>query len=314
MGRKGTERMKFRIGTRASALATWQARWVADQLSVRGVCADLVPISTAGDRSRSQPVEEIGSQGVFTKEIQAALLDGRIDVAVHSLKDLATEQVPELCLAAVPQRGPVGDVLVFRGGVGVSLDRLPERAVVGTGSPRRKSQLLHRRPDLCVQNIRGNVETRLAKLDEGQFDAVVLAEAGLRRLELDQRVGEALPTAIMLPAVGQGALGIESRADDAAVREVLDAIDDAPSRAAVVAERAMLKELEGGCSAPVAGWGRLECGRLRLQGRVLSLDGTQEIEATLDGCLEDPESLGRLVARRLCDEGAGELILASRQQ
>ncbi|HBO42451.1 MAG TPA: hydroxymethylbilane synthase [Planctomycetaceae bacterium] len=305
--------MKIRIGTRASALASWQAQWVADQLAIRGGHAEIVPISTAGDRSRTGPIDEIGSQGVFTKEIQAALLDGRIDIAVHSLKDLATEPVPGLCLAAVPERGPIGDVLVFRGGAGGPLDRLPERAAVGTGSPRRKAQLLHSRPDLRVENIRGNVETRLAKLDEGQFDALVLAEAGLRRLELDGRVGAALPTATMLPAVGQGALGIESRADNAAIHELLQAIDDAPSHAAVAAERAMLAALEGGCLAPVAGWGRIERGLLRLQGRVLSLDGARQIEATLDGRLEEPESLGRLVARRLDDEGAAELILAARQ-
>ena len=311
--------MEIRIGTRASSLATWQAEWVAAQLATRGVRAELVPILTAGDRSTQGPIEEIGAQGVFTKEIQNALLENRIDVAVHSLKDLATESVPGLCLAAVPERGPVGDVLVFRGESGGPLDRLPEKAAVGTGSPRRKAQLLHNRPDLRVDNIRGNVETRLRKLDDGCLDAgcldaVVLAEAGLRRLGLDRRIGQVLSTAIMLPAVGQGALGVESRENDTSVREILRAIDDTVSHAAIAAERAMLAALGGGCSAPVAGWSRVEQGMLRLQGRVLSYDGSRQIEVVLDGRVEEPESLGRLVARHLNDEGAAELIHDARSR
>jgi hydroxymethylbilane synthase len=305
--------MVLRIGTRASRLATWQAEWVASRLTEQGIKVELAPISTTGDRQRQGPISGIGGQGVFTKEIQNALLDRRIDVAVHSLKDLATEETPGLCLAAVPRRASVSDVLVFQGGAGDSIERLPKGAVVGTGSLRRKTQLLRHRPDLRVENIRGNVETRLAKLDEGQFNAVVLAEAGLRRLGFDERVGEVLPPSVMLPAVGQGALGIESREDDESTRKVLlEIIDDRAAHGSIVAERAMLAALHGGCSAPVAGWAREEEGTLRLEGRVLSLDGKRQVDAKASGLLDDPEGLGRLVAEQLIGQGAAELIREAR--
>ncbi|HLA85646.1 MAG TPA: hydroxymethylbilane synthase [Thermoguttaceae bacterium] len=306
--------MKLRLGTRASALAAWQARWVADRLARQGIDVELVPITTAGDRQRTEPIGQIGTQGVFTKEIQNELLAGRVDLAVHSLKDLATVAVPGLALVAVPERGPVADVLVFRDTVVTTLNDLPPRAVVATGSPRRKAQLLHARPDLRIKDLRGNVETRLAKLDAGRFDAVVLAEAGLRRLGLEARIGQVLPPAIMLPAVGQGALAVEMRADDPRARAVARAIDHASTHAAVAAERAMLAALQGGCLAPVAAWARVEGETLRLDGRVMRLDGSERLDAASTGPIAEPESLGRRVAAELIEQGAAEFIREARAE
>ena len=304
--------MQIRRGTRASALAKWQAEWGAARVEEAGVEVRVVPITTSGDRHARDPIADVGSQGVFTKEIQAALLEERIDLAVHSLKDLPTEPVAGLCLAAVPRRGPVGDALVcsHRG----SLDDLPDGAVVGTGSPRRRAQLLHVRTDLRIRDIRGNVDTRLEKLARGDYDALVLAEAGLRRLGLAQRITQLLPTSIVLPAVGQGALGLETRRDDHSTRSALAVLDHAPSHAAVLAERTMLAELQGGCLAPVAAWGRIEGRQLTLTGRVLALDGRERIETVRTGNPDDAEMLGRQVAEKLIARGAAELIRASRKR
>ena len=302
---------KLRLGTRASALARWQADWVAARLTELGVEVELVPITTSGDRQQKGPIEAVGSPGAFTKELQRALLEEQIDLSVHSLKDLPTDRVPGLCLAAVPPRAPVADALVCRNHA--SLDDLPPGAVLGTGSLRRRSQLLHRRPDLQVNNIRGNVETRLRKLDRGDYDAVVLAEAGLERLGLAGRITQILPMAIMLPAVGQGALGVETRDDDPHVLATVGQLNHAPSLAAVLAERAMLSALEGGCLAPVAAWGRAEDGDLKLTGRVLDPDGKEKIETTLTADPAQAAALGNRVAEALIAQGAAELIRASRE-
>ncbi len=301
----------LRLGTRASALARWQADWVGASLEELGVEVLLVPVTTSGDRQQRESVAAIGGQGVFTKEIQQALLDDRIDLAVHSLKDLPTEPVDGLSLAAVPERAPPGDVLVGR--EHATLDELPEDAVVGTGSLRRRAQILHVRPDLRIRDVRGNVDTRLRKLDAGDYDAVVLAEAGLRRLGLAERITQVLFPAILLPAVGQGALGLETRTDDEATRSVVGQLDHGPTHAAVLAERAMLAALEGGCLAPIAAWGRVDGDSLELTGRVLHPNGTRKIEATLAGRLDDPSELGDRVARELADRGATELIRAARE-
>jgi len=301
----------LRLGTRASALARWQADWVGARLEELGVEVLLVPVTTQGDRQQRGSVAAIGGQGVFTKEIQQALLDDRIDLAVHSLKDLPTEPVDGLSLAAVPERASPGDVLVCP--EHATLDELPEGAVVGTGSLRRRAQILHVRPDLRIQDVRGNVDTRLRKLDAGDYDAVVLAEAGLRRLGLAERITQVLPTAILLPAVGQGALGLETRRDDGATRAVVGQLDHGPTHAAVLAERAMLAALEGGCLAPIAAWGRPEGDVLELTGRVLHPDGTRKIEATLTGRLDEPTELGDRVAAELAGQGAAELIRAGRE-
>lgn len=301
----------IRIGTRGSALARWQAEWVAAQLRERGVRVELIPIATAGDLHQQGPIGAIGTSGVFTKELQRALIDGRIDLAVHSLKDLPTEPVAGLMLAAVPPRESPGDALLSRDKL--RFDELPNGARVGTGSLRRQSQLLHTRPDLKLLDVRGNVDTRVRKLHEGEFDAVVLAEAGLKRLGLVHEITEVLPKTLLLPAVGQGALGLETRTDDTPTRTVILVLDDPLSHAAVLAERAMLAALRGGCLAPVGAWARQEDGAtLRLSVAVLSRDGAQRIAAEADGELGQPEELGRRVAEALLAQGAAELIQSSR--
>jgi hydroxymethylbilane synthase len=294
----------LRLGTRGSQLARWQSEWVAGELRRLGHTVELIEIATHGDVDRARPVEEIGTRGVFTKAIQQALLAREVDLAVHSLKDLPTEPVQGLTLAAVPPRESAADVIVCSTDNPVHpiyeenrsdrivhpteiLDVLPQGARVGTGSLRRQAQLLHWRPDLRISEVRGNVDTRLRKLNEGQFDAIVLAEAGLRRLGLAGRISEVLPFEIMLPAVGQGALGIECRADDDKTLAALAALDDAETRAAVTAERALLAHLRGGCMAPVGALGLVEAGRLTLQAVVLSPDGRQRLTAGGDAAPED---------------------------
>jgi hydroxymethylbilane synthase len=306
--------MKLRIATRGSRLAIWQAEHVGQLLAATsGVETEFVRVTSSGDRDQSRPVVELQSQGLFTKEIQQAVLDGRADVAVHSLKDLPTDVTPGLVLAAVPERESVADILVSRTNQGWS--RLPRGARIGTGSRRRRAQFLNVRPDFEVFDLRGNVETRLQKLHDAHFDAIVLAYAGLKRLGLEDRITEVLPPDVMLPAVGQGALGIEARADDARARELLKRIEHAPSRAAVTAERALLEELRGGCLAPVGAWARLaDDGQLLLDAVVLSLDGRQRLLATGSDALEQAESLGRRVAADLLLQGAAELIAASREK
>jgi hydroxymethylbilane synthase len=309
-------------------LARWQAEWVAAQLRQRGVEVELVPITTAGDR-RQQAIPAIGGQGVFTKEIQRALTDGRIDLAVHSLKDLPTGVTPGVILAAVPERAAPGDVLVlneegegslFPTGAATlppensrPLCLLLEGAVVGTGSLRRRAQLLHVRRDLQMKDVRGNVETRLRKLDQGDFDALILAEAGLRRLGLAQRIAQTLPPQIVLPAVGQGALGLEIRCDDKATHQIVAALDHPPTHAAVRAERAMLSALQGGCLAPIAALGRVDHEQLTLTGRVIGRDGVRMLEAAQTACCSEAELLGSHVAEALLAQGAGELIRAARE-
>ena len=308
--------LRLRLGTRGSLLAQWQANWVTAELRKRGLEIESIAITTRGDEQAaggSPPAPEPASSagtGIFTKEIQRELLAGRIDLAVHSLKDLPTETVPGLALAAVPERAPVADVLVSDRFA--SLELLPPGAVVGTGSLRRRAQLLHHRDDLEMRDIRGNVDTRLRKLREGRYEAIILAQAGLLRLGLAQHVTQVLPLDLMLPAVGQGALGIEARADDAAAREALACLDHPATHAAVTAERAMLAALHGGCMAPIAAWGRTEDGHLVLTGRVLDPAGTRKLEAVEAGTLEEAEALGRSVADALLAKGAAELIAGCR--
>jgi hydroxymethylbilane synthase len=292
-------------------LARWQANWVAEQLRDGHAEVELVPIATAGDRDQSGPIGAIGTAGVFTKELQRALLDGRIDLAVHSLKDLPTESVEALSLASVPPRDSAGDALLSRDRL--KLAELPPGAKIGTGSLRRQSQLLHARPDFQVSAIRGNVETRVAKLHDGQFDAIVLAEAGLNRLGMRDQIVEILPKSLMLPAVGQGALGLEVRAADDATRSAIAALDDLETHAAVLAERSLLAALCGGCLAPVGAWGRLENGGpLRLTAVVLSHDGQKRLAAEAAGSIGEAVEIGRRVAAELLAQGAASLIALSR--
>jgi hydroxymethylbilane synthase len=304
------DKQRLRLGTRASALARWQADWVSAQLQALGIEVELVLITTSGDAQQIGPIGNIGGSGVFTKEIQRALLDNRVDLAVHSLKDLPTEPVEGLVLAAVPERESTRDALISP--QAMSIGHLKQGAVVGTGSLRRQAQLLHARPDLELRDIRGNVDTRLRKLDEGEFDAIVLAEAGLRRLQLAHRITELVPQEIMLPAIGQGALGIEARTEDNTTRVMLAPLDNEITHAAVLAERALLAHLRGGCMAPVGGWGRMEDGQLRLSGVVLSGDGSQRLLAEDTASPADAAALGVRVAEQLLSQGAAALISASR--
>jgi hydroxymethylbilane synthase len=296
---------KLRLGTRASPLARWQAEWVATRLSDLGATVELVPITTQGD-VKTGPLGQIGGQGLFTKELQRALLEGQIDLAVHSLKDLPTAPVEGLLLAAVPVRESTADVLVSN--KAARIEELPRGARIGTGSLRRRAQLLHQRPDLVIEDIRGNVETRLRKLDDGLYDAIVLAEAGLTRLGLAGRIRQVLPRAIMLPAVGQGALGIEARAEDARTRSVLAPLDHEPTHVAVVAERTLLQTLRAGCLAPVGALALAERERLSLSAVVLSPDGQKRIAAAAAMTTSDGIYLGQAVAEELLSQGAAELI------
>jgi hydroxymethylbilane synthase len=304
--------LRLRLGTRASTLARWQAQWVAARLTAAGVQIELVLITTRGDTVQRDPIGNLGSSGVFTKELQRALLDDRIDLAVHSLKDLPTDVVDGLVLAAVPEREDARDALISRDAT--LLDQLPQKATIGTGSLRRRAQLSHARADLQMRDIRGNVETRLQKLAAGQYDALVLALAGLKRLGLDAQITQILEPAILLPAVGQGALGIETRVDDRATRAVHERLDHGPSHQAVLAERMLLATLCGGCLAPVGAWARQEAdGQLRLDAVVLSADGRQRLAAYGLAAPEEALRLGADVAGRLITQGASTLIQQSRE-
>lgn len=299
----------IRIGTRSSPLALWQAEHVRGLLESAhpGAKIELVRISTAGDRDRNSPLAAVGGMGLFTKEIQKALLDEQVDIAVHSLKDLPTATPDALILGAIPPRELEFDSLIsprFR-----TLAALPQGARIGTSSLRRKAQLLHYRPDLVVEPIRGNVETRLNRASDGDLAGVILAQAGLMRLGLIDHETEALDPPFFLPAVGQGALGIECRVSDTETRKLLEPLDHTETRAAVLAERQLLRLLEGGCMIPLAAWGRCgEPGELRLTGRVFSPEGDRmiEAEATYDSAF--PERLGALVAEALLAKGAAELL------
>jgi hydroxymethylbilane synthase len=298
----------LRIGTRGSPLARWQAEWVADRLRSHhpGLEVVLVEIRTQGDRDRNSPLAAIGGTGLFTKEIQRALIEGSIDVAVHSLKDLPTTSPAGLALAAVPPREDVADALIAP--EHRTLDALPAGATVGTGSPRRRAMLLHARPDLVVVPLRGNVETRLNKALKGELAAVVLAAAGLRRLGLDAHITQRLEPPDFLPAVGQGALGIECRSDDDRTRSYLSALDDPSTHRAVLAERRLLAELEGGCVLPLSAFARDEETSLALDAALFDPDGRERLAARLTGPLDDPEGPGDGDTEALRQQGADRLL------
>ena len=299
----------LRIGTRGSPLALWQAHHVAGLL--RPLLAprpvELIEIQTTGDINRAASLAQIGGEGLFTKEIQKALLAGEIDVAVHSLKDLPTIVVDELTLAAVPPRGPTGDALVSLRHA--SFDALPQGAVVASSSLRRRAQLLHRRPDLKLIDIRGNVETRLRKLEEQGLDATILAEAGLKRLGLAEHITEILDATWMLPAVGQGALGLECRTADTETSGILSQISDEPTKQAVLAERAFLRAMGGGCQVPMGAFGFVRGGVLYLRTAVLSPDGSRRIDVEDSGPATSAEELGQRVAQKCFETGAGNLLI-----
>lgn len=298
---------RLRIGSRGSKLALWQAEHIRARLSNEcGIESEIVIIKTSGDNFQSAPVAEIGGKGIFIKEIEDALLDGRVDIAVHSMKDVPTATPSGLCFPAVTKREDPRDCLVSRGGE--SLGKLPRGARVGTSSLRRQSQLRYFRKDLRVAEMRGNVDTRMRKLEAGEFDAIVVAKAGLDRLGLSDKIAEVIAPEIMLSAVGQGALAIEARESDESLRETLASFDDSETRAAVTAERALLAELEGGCQVPLGAWGRIENGALRLDARVLAADGSECVARNASGAIADAEGIGRSLARELLDRGADRLL------
>ncbi len=303
----------LRIGTRGSDLARWQANWIAGRLRENGEAVEILEIKTAGDLGQKEPIRELGGEGVFTKEIQAALLRDEIDLAVHSLKDLPTEYVPGLLLAAVPQRGPFRDALLCP--TCSTLESLPAGSRIGTGSMRRKTQILNRfAARFRIEEIRGNVPTRIRRLHDGEFDAIILAEAGLVRLGLERHITAVLGPPDFLPAVGQGALGIEIRSGDAATSDSVRSLNDPATWAAVTAERALLRFLRGGCLAPIAAFGSVAEGVLTLEARVLACDGKRMIESRQTASPEAAAALGESVAESLFRQGATALIEESRQR
>ena len=300
--------MAIRIGARGSALSLAQTELVARALR-EGAEVEVVPIRTTGDRLSRLEAAMTGKD-LFTREIDEALLAGRIDLGVHSLKDRPSRLPDRLTLAAVPRREDPSDVLVSRDRK--TLDSLPPRARVGTSSARRRAQVLAVRPDAEVLEARGNIDTRIRRLDEERWDAIVLARAGLARLGRLDEVAEVLPFSTMLPAIGQGALAIVTRNDDPAVRDRISRLDDPVSHREILAERALLDLLDAGCRAPVAGLARVEGERIRLAGAVFAPDGSRTLREEAEGSAADPESLGREVAERLLARGAASLIALAR--
>jgi hydroxymethylbilane synthase len=301
------------IGSRGSKLALWQASWVKSRLAElhAGLQVEIQIIKTSGDVLKNAPLSMIGGKGVFTKELEEALLDGRIDLAVHSLKDLPTTLPAELTIAAITEREDPRDALILPHDARISnpsLHNLPTGAIVGTSSLRRLAQLKHLRTDLGIKDLRGNVDTRLRKLDEGDYDAIILASAGLRRLGLEQRISAAIAPAEMLPAVGQGALAIETRADDTATIELLAPLDHPDTRDACTAERALLRALGGGCQLPIAGHAVAKDGQLKLDGLVAGLSGEIIIRDQLEGSATQASELGEMLAQHLLSRGAHSLL------
>lgn len=293
------------IGSRGSQLALWQARYIETRLQALGVSTRLEIIRTTGDKITDVPLAQVGGKGLFTKEIEEALLDGRIDLAVHSLKDLPTVLPDGLAIAAIPERESPFDALV-----GVPLADLKPGARVGTSSLRRSAQLKRARPDLVIENIRGNLDTRLRKLDEGLYDAIVLAAAGLRRLGWGDRIAELMAPEFMCPAVGQGALAIETLAHSEAY-EICGQLDDEPTRIAVTAERAVLAALGGGCQVPIGAHAEVAGGRVRLQAVIAHPEGSDLVALTDEASVENAAQLGKDLARRLLEGGGREFLRAA---
>lgn len=302
----------LRIATRASQLALWQSNYIADLLrqAAPGREVVLVEVSTTGDRVQTETLRALGSFGVFTREVQAAILDGRADLAVHSLKDLPTDVVEGLSLGAVPPRAPEHDALILPQGSSLAptLDALPQGARVGTGSPRRQAQLKMLRPDLMLSEVRGNVDTRLKKLDAGDYEALILAAAGLTRLGWSGRISAVLQPPTMYPAVGQGAIGVECRTEDLELRTLLEKLTDCATLARVLAERSLMSTLRAGCHAPLGVSTRIDGARLFLEAVVLPLDGSDRWTAAASGLVSAPEDLGVTVAQLLVAQGVQRVL------
>ncbi len=296
------------IGTRGSQLALWQAHWTRSAILEKfpGTTVELLIIKTQGDRILDVPLAKVGGKGLFVKEIEDAMLAGRIDMAVHSMKDMPAKVPAGLCIGAVPEREAPWDALISKNRL--PLDRLPHGARVGTSSLRRGAQLKSLRPDFEIVSLRGNLDTRLRKLDTENLDAIILAAAGLKRMGLGDRITEIIPDTVMLPAVGQGALCIECRENDPATAHITAALDHPESRTVVMGERAFLTRLEGGCQVPIAAHGTLSGGTLTLRGLVASLDGATVIRESLSGPARDAEKIGVALAERLIAGGAGHIL------
>lgn len=299
------------LGTRGSELALWQTEWVRRRILERhpGMSVEIRIIRTTGDANLATPLAEIGDKGLFTKELETALLAGEIDAAVHSLKDMPTQLPDGLAFGAISEREDVRDAFVAHpSSPNVGFSNIPAAATIATGSLRRTSQVLARRPDLRIEGLRGNVHTRLRKLEESRWSGIILAAAGLKRLGLTSRISEYLPTDTVLPAVGQGALAVEVRSSDARMIETLKAVESPETRATTSAERALLRHLEGGCQVPIGALGTILDGRLKLEACIGSLDGTRLIRGQIDGQPGSAESLGIELAQRLLAEGGAAIL------
>ena len=298
----------LRIATRKSPLALWQAEYVKSRLEQAhsGLTVELIGMTTKGDVILDTPLAKVGGKGLFVKELEVAMLEKRADIAVHSMKDVPVEFPEGLGLVVICEREDPRDAFVSNHYN--SIDELPQGAVLGTCSLRRQAQVRERRPDLKIVDLRGNVNSRLQKLDDGQFDAIILAAAGLKRLGFDKRIRRAMPAEESLPAVGQGAVGIECRLDDAETIALLQTLSDTDTTTRVMAERAMNNRLEGGCQVPIAGYSELEGDQIWLRGLVGEPDGTQIIRAQVRGPRADAEQLGTQLAETLLQQGAGDIL------
>ena len=301
-------RKQIRIGTRGSALALWQAEWVKSELEKRypGMAVSLTKIKTTGDKILDVPLAKVGGKGLFVKEIEEAMLAGEIDIAVHSMKDVPTFFPDGLHLSCITKREDPRDALLTRNKV--KFKDLPKGANVGTSSLRRQAQLMNVRPDFIIHQLRGNVDTRLRKLKEGQYDAIILAAAGVKRLGLAENVTEYIDPEISLPAIGQGALGIECRVDDRELNDLISFFNHADTRTCVTGERALLRRLEGGCQVPIACYGEMKDGKLHLTGLVGSVDGKRIIKDAIDGAPDKAEKLGVTLAEKLLARGADVIL------
>lgn len=298
----------IRLGTRGSQLALWQANWVKSKVEERneGLTVELVKIKTTGDKILDVPLAKVGGKGLFVKEIEEALLDNRIDFAVHSMKDVPTNLPQGLHLACITEREDPRDVVISRNGS--KLADLPKGAKIGTASLRRQAQVLNIRPDFEIVQLRGNLDTRIKKLTEVGLDAILLAGAGIKRMGWVDKITEYLEPETVLPAIGQGALGIETRDDNEEINRVVAFFDHHITSVSVCAERALLRRLEGGCQVPIAAYGTVKNGRLKLVGLVGSTDGKDIVKDSLEGPEEEAEELGVKLAERLLDMGAGDIL------
>lgn len=301
-------RKTVRLGTRGSDLALWQTNWVKQRLQQNfpKIDFEIIPLKTTGDKNLESPLSRMGDKGLFTKELDMALLENRIDLAVHSMKDVPTQFDDELTIAAVTQRWDARDALISR--KNKSLDDLPDGGVVATGSVRRQAQLLHYRPDVGIVNIRGNLNTRFRKFDQSDWDAMILASAGVERLNYSSRISQKIPFEVMLPAVGQGCFAVMTRRENDEIFPLLSSIHVPEVSIAVSAERTLLRKLEGGCQIPLGALGEVVNGTVKLRACVVSLDGEKYFHDEVEFPSDKPEAAGETLAQKLIDAGAGDIL------